>query len=160
MIRDLSHLAAMKIHPKFLGFLMIEVVRQNPGDQQTLLTVLPYISEGFRMASEVKTASLVAMAEICCRKTLSAEYSGAFVSEVISHLKDDDTQEQLKASLSTVLIILQYQKVQALSSSDLSNLEVFNLTKLLKSLKALNETFDLSPFMQVAAKTYIARETG
>lgn len=78
-----------QIHQKFLGYLMVELIKMNPGDQQTLLTVLPFISEGFTQSSEFKASCLAAMAEICSRKSLSQQYVRAFISLIVLNLEKD-----------------------------------------------------------------------
>lgn len=91
---------------------MVEVVKLNPSDQQTLLTVLPFISEGFTSSAEFKASCLATMAEICSRKTLSQQYVRAFVSLILLNLEKDLTLEEFQGSLKTVLVILQFQQLQ------------------------------------------------
>ena len=102
---------------------MVEVVKMNPGDQQTLLTVLPFISDGFTSSAEFKGFCLATMAEICSRKTLSQQYVRAFASLILLNLEKDAGLDEFQASLKTVLVILQFQQLPWVQHSDLLALQ-------------------------------------
>jgi len=80
-------LAPACLHHKFLGVLLNEVLMS--GTNETLLyTILPVLSKALKSEeTELQNAGLLAIGQLCCKSTLSKEYCGAFMRQILLTLR-------------------------------------------------------------------------
>lgn len=109
------------LHYKFLGIMMVEVLRFNLEDEVLMFNVLPQISASLNSTvAELKHSGLLAIGQICCRKSLSKEYTRAFIKQTIITIRDSEFDEKLKErGLAVILMIIQYQSLKDLDAQDL-----------------------------------------
>lgn len=68
------------LHYKFVGVMLVEVLRSNLEDEVLMYNVLPSISQSLKSSvAELKHAGLLAIGQLCCRRALSKEYTRAFL---------------------------------------------------------------------------------
>ena len=61
--------------------MMVEVLRTNSSDQNLLYSCLPFISKALKQQEvrDLQVSAFLAISQLACRRTLSNEYSNAFV---------------------------------------------------------------------------------
>lgn len=80
-----SAVTAASQHWKFFGSMMVEILRANSSDQNLMFNCLPYISKSLKQNTvrDLQISGFLAISQLACRKTLSAEYTQAFVRQTI-----------------------------------------------------------------------------
>jgi hypothetical protein len=96
------------LHWKFFGSMLVEVLRAKPGDQTLMFNALPFISKALNQQSirDLTIGALFAISQICCRQTLSAEYTQAFVRQILHSIRPLDCDKDIKLKGLTVLLFL------------------------------------------------------
>ncbi len=95
------------LHWKFFGTMLVEILRSNKEDETLLFNVLPFISQGLKLPiHDLRTASLMGISQIVCRKTLTKEYSVAFFRQVLYYIgKDTVTDEDIEHGILVMVLL-------------------------------------------------------
>jgi len=75
-------ISVSETHRKFFCFILVEVKH----DHNSLMNLLPFIQEGLRT---MRAGCLMAICEICLHKTLTLEYTEAFIQEIVQTMEFD-----------------------------------------------------------------------
>ena len=90
--------------------MLVEVFKANPSDETLMFNILPYISQSLKQIhiKEMKVAAFLTIGQICCRKTLSADYSKAFIRQTLQTMTAQEAEydEEIKIKGMTVLIFI------------------------------------------------------
>ena len=77
-----------------------------------MFTLLPFIAKGLKnTVRDLKVASLMAISQISCRKSLSDDYQKAFIQEIILTMLDESViydNEFKEMCLISLLVLFQY----------------------------------------------------
>ncbi len=77
--------------------MLVEVLKQHPGDQTLMFGILPFIALGLKSKiAEIRTASLLAVSQIVCRKSLTTDYAEAFFKQVSISLKENGDDAEFR----------------------------------------------------------------
>lgn len=96
-------------HWKFFGSMMVEILRSHSGDQNLMFNCLPYISKSLKQQTvrDLQISGFLAISQLACRKTLSIEYTQAFVRQILQTISNVDIgDEDLRLKGLTVLLFL------------------------------------------------------
>lgn len=69
-----------ELHIKFFGVFLSEVLKAN-SQEGLMFGILPFISQGLKQcdSKDLRVACLLALGQLACRRTLTKEYTAAFV---------------------------------------------------------------------------------
>lgn len=101
--------AAANHHWKFYGSMMVEVLRAGADDQNLMFNCLPFISKSLKQKSvrDLQIAGFLAVSQLACRKTLSEEYTQAFLRQTLQTVGSIElADEELRLKGMTVLLFL------------------------------------------------------
>lgn len=89
--------------------MLSEVLKTQPGQSQTsLFNLLPFISKAIKTVDikDFVVASYMAIAQIVCRKSLSAEYAQAFFKQILISVRDQSVLMGYDENIERGLLIL------------------------------------------------------
>ncbi|CDW83415.1 heat repeat-containing protein 1 [Stylonychia lemnae] len=149
------------LHWKFYGAMIVEILKSQNGQTQTsLFNLLPFISKG--MKSEIKdfkVSSLMAISQLACRKSLSAQYAQAFFKQVLQSIKDYSLrmeEDLVERGVLVLGLICQYQQIQVLEEKDVQTL--LQITKITSILQKVNHQYDLSFLLRTITVTSLTKQ--
>lgn len=102
--------------------------------------VLPFISQGLKQSDskELRLSCLFSLGQLACRRTLTKEYTAAFIRQILLMITSKDRLEfdedsKLKG-LTTILFFTQYQQVHLDKKDFAYLLKTIKLGKLLEQI--------------------------
>ena len=122
-----------------------------------MFNALPFIAKSLKQdqVRDLKVAAFLAISQICCRQTLSVEYTQAFVRQILQTVASTDLSDpDVKLKGLTVLLFLAMYQKQSLQEFKRKDFQLLaGIPRLSKILQSLSEKYDTSPLAKLVTLT-------